>query len=68
MKKASNNHTETTIPKPLKRASAVAPRLGLNKRTLELHAQHAKVPHYRIGGALLFDEDELLRFCRREAK
>ena len=39
---------------------------GVHHRTIELHAQQGKLPHFRVGGSLRFDLREVLAAMRKE--
>lgn len=42
-------------------ASELAPRLGVTVRHLRRLAQANRCPHYRVGGAVRFDPDEVMQ-------
>ena len=48
----------------LLRSADAARVLGISKRTLSRWCAEHSVPHYKVGGTLLFDERELMEWVR----
>jgi len=55
------------VIRPLVSSKVVGRACGVHHRTIELHAQKNLLPHYRCGGSLRFDLDEVLSAMRKEA-
>lgn len=53
--------------KPLVSSKVVGELASVHHRTIELHAQKGLLPHYRVGGRLRFDLDEVMSAMRKEA-
>ena len=52
----------------LLRTGDMAVLLGISKRTLMRWCAVRDVPHYKVGGALLFDADEVFDFVREHRR
>lgn len=55
------------VIKPLVSSKVIGRTVGVHHRTIELHAQKGLLPHYRVGGSLRFDLDEVMAAMRKEA-
>jgi len=64
--KAPAPRIEAEVIRPLVSSKEVACAMGCHKRTVEMHAQNGRIPHYRLGGNLRFDLQEVLAAARRE--
>lgn len=53
---------------PLVNAKHVGTALGLHHRTIELHAQSGRLPHYKIGAAIRFRMSEIWPVIKVTAK
>lgn len=51
--------------RPILTAADVAERLGTTEQHIRKLAREHKIPHYRIGGLVKFDADEIGEFLER---
>jgi len=52
--------------KHLQTADQLGPKLHVHPSTLRKLARLGKIPYHEIGGAIRFDEDEVLRYTSRK--